>query len=199
MCGKIQNIAYAQDMYSIIHFSTGAVMKQSHYGKLAGLVLASGSLLVGTVAEATDETSNLGVSSLTTNNCLFGTMTGASLTYDPIEANNNATGTDSTSAGSIVIACTDDLPYALAVGEGGHWASNSRRAQNGSSFLVYSVTQPDGTTPWGTGTTATNNEATLSSEGTGVNQTFTVNFKAVKGQNVKAGTYTDTLVVTVTY
>lgn len=100
--------------------------------------------------------------------------------------------------GSVTLQCTNGDAYnvGLNAGTGSGATISNRLMTKGSSTIIYSLYQNGThTSVWGT-TLGTN---TVAGTGTGANQTLTV-FGLVPSQTIPApGTYTDTVVATVTY
>lgn len=100
--------------------------------------------------------------------------------------------------GSVTAQCTSTTPYniGLSAGSGAGATVANRKMTSGVKTVNYSLYTDSGrTTVWGN-TVGTN---TNSGTGTGSNQVFTV-YGRVPAQTTPApGTYTDTIVVTVTY
>ncbi len=102
--------------------------------------------------------------------------------------------------GALSITCTNALPYTISLGNGLVGTSPTARLmrlQNAPTgpTITYGLYQDAGFTQvWGsnTGTTA-------SSTGNGASQTFTVYGRLQSQATPQAGTYTDTVVVTVSY
>lgn len=103
---------------------------------------------------------------------------------------------DTTNA--ISINCNSGLPYAIGLDGGLTGATNPslRKMVNGGDQVTYGIYQnPARTIPWGN-TLGTN---TISSVGTGLNQTFTGYGRVPTQVTPPPGTYSDTVIVTVTY
>ncbi|TIN25917.1 MAG: spore coat protein U domain-containing protein [Mesorhizobium sp.] len=102
------------------------------------------------------------------------------------------------STGSVTVRCTDATPYNIGLGAGtGSGATvASRKMTSGIRTVTYSLYSDTGrTTVWGN-TIGTN---TASGTGTGLDQAYTVYARAPAQTTPAPGTYTDTIVVTVTY
>ncbi|KIP99636.1 spore coat protein U [Agrobacterium tumefaciens] len=104
---------------------------------------------------------------------------------------------DSTS--SIVVQCTSGTAYNLGLDEGhGSGATVASRVMTGpsSAKINYSLyTDAGRTTPWGN----TINTNTMAASGNGSTQTYTVYGRVPPQTTPAAGTYTDTVTVTLTY
>ncbi len=109
---------------------------------------------------------------------------------------NPLAGTDSTFTGSITATCT--LPTELTIGltAGGSNSFTQRLMKNGSATIKYNLYVSNGGAIFGdgTGTTKTQNVFSFITAGT-------ISFygDVPASQNVPAGTYSDTLQVTVTF
>jgi spore coat protein U-like protein len=157
------------------------------------LILCAGSAFAGTA------TSNLPVSAVVSANC---TVTGgaglAFGAYDPVVTNAAAPLAGST---NISATCTNGSPATITLSQGANAAGGStaaaplRQMTVGGNFLAYSLFQDNANTiVWGD-TPATGEAYT----GTGVSTTVTVFGLVGAGQNVPAGTYTDTVLITITF
>lgn len=118
--------------------------------------------------------------------------------YDPLS------GADDDSTGVVDVRCT--LAVALSgsftvnLSTGGSGSYTARRLQNGSSHLLYNIyTDSTRSQVWGNGT---GGSAQVSRSFAGlllVDRSLTVYGRIAAGQNVPAGSYGDTILVTVTY
>ncbi|MQQ99551.1 Csu type fimbrial protein [Glaciimonas soli] len=124
--------------------------------------------------------------------------TGFTTTYDPVVA--NASTAQSTTA-SVTTTCTAGDTTVVTLDQGTNPASTStpaaplRRVTNGTTFLNYGLfSNATYTTTWG------NTPATgVSGTGTGSAVPLVIYAQLPAGQNGAAGTYTDTVIATVTY
>ena len=148
-------------------------------------------------AVAGTATTNLGVTASVTGNCIISTADVAFGAYDPIVANaasaQNGTGT-------VTITCTKDESTVLTLGlgandNGGSASDPARRLRDGTNFLSYTLFSNAGrTTEWG------NNAGTgVADTGTGTARAHTVYGSIGSGQNVPEGSYSDTVLATVTF
>ncbi|MEH1872450.1 Csu type fimbrial protein [Nostoc sp.] len=165
---------------------------------LRRFALASVLLIASSAAPAMagTATSNLGVSALVTANCTISTTPVAFGNYDPIGANAS---TDLNGTGSVATTCTNGSSVVITLGQGSNADTGStdavplRRAMSGSNYLSYSLYSDSArTTVW-------ENTTGVAVTGTGTPVSNTVYGKMVAGQNVPIGSYTDTVVATVTY
>jgi spore coat protein U-like protein len=99
---------------------------------------------------------------------------------------------------SIAVSCTQDTPYAVTLDMGlgaGVTDPAFRLMKNGTNTLSYGLYQDAArSAPWGN--LATND---VDATGTGTVDTYTVYGRINAGQTAVLGTYTDSVVVTVTY
>ena len=101
---------------------------------------------------------------------------------------------DTETTGSVNVTCDSSASYTISLSAGlGTFAA--RAMLSGSQQLSYNLfTDPQRLTIWGDGSSGT---ATVSASGTGAS--YTVYGMIPARQNVPAGTYSDTITVTVTY
>lgn len=157
------------------------------------LVAASGLALAGTA------THNLSVTADVSNNCTITTSALSFGAYDPIVANaseaKDGTGTVSTT-------CTTGASVKITLDQGAKPDTGStdtlplRRMISGeSNYLSYALWQDiDRSNIW-----ANTSDTGVSDTGTGGISSKTVYGRIPAGQNVPAGSYTDTVVATVTF
>jgi spore coat protein U-like protein len=143
---------------------------------------------------AATTTANLAVSAVVINACAFGTITSVAFgNYDPTSAtaNNNT--------GSIVVTCTLGDVYNIALNPGtfaGATVTTRRMTGPSAGGLAYSLYRDASRTlNWG----QTIGTDTLQQTGSGLAQTATVYGKIPALQAVTAGSYTDTVGITVTF
>lgn len=108
--------------------------------------------------------------------------------YDPL----SSAPTDG--VGNIAVSCDGVASYTIALGQGtGNFSA--RTMSNGNSALQYNLyTSPLRSTVWGDGS---GNTGMVSDTATGGN--YAVYGRIDERQNVTAGTYGDTLTITITY
>lgn len=155
-------------------------------------------ILVPIQALGGSTTANLSVTASVANNCTISTSAVAFGAYDPIVT--NAT-TALTATGSVTITCTTgDSGLSVTLGQGANAAGGStaavplrRMVYSSSNYLSYYLYSNSGySTVWGsTGPTI--------ATGNGSAQIYTVYGSIPAGQNVPAGSYTDTVVATVNF
>jgi len=101
-------------------------------------------------------------------------------------------------AGSVSVQCTSSTPYAVALNGGNSGATDptQRTMSKGAEKITYGLYQNAARTqPWGS--TAGSN--TVAGTGTGSGQALTVYGRVASQTTPSPGTYTDSVVVTVTY
>ncbi len=135
-------------------------------------------------------TANIAVSTTVTNTC---TIQNGSLTFAAY------TGTALQATGTFTVNCTNNADYTIALDAGaGTGASFAKRYMTfGTYTLGYNIytTSGDGTV-WGDGSGTT---GTVAGVGTGTSQTINVYGAIPASETAISGTYTDTVVATITY
>lgn len=162
-----------------------------------GAAMAAISLAFSGAALAGTATANVAVSASVTNNCVLGSSPALSFgAYDPIVTNASSA---ATASGTIDVTCTTGASWTLGLGTGANSANatGTTRAMAGpsSTYMNYDIYTDSGhTTVWDTSTN------TDSGTGTAAAQTATMYGQIPAGQtSVQAGSYTDTVVATVTF
>jgi spore coat protein U-like protein len=170
----------------------------------AGQAPATGSYATGNCANHL----KFGASDLSLSNFVYANVGGTCSTsvtanlafgaYDPIVA-NQATPLDGTA--TISVNCSNYLPYTVTLGQGANPGGGStnaapvRQMASGANRLGYSLYQDSGrSTSWGN-TAGTGAFA----YGIGSAQSATVYGRVPAGQNKPAGSYSDTVLATVTF
>ncbi|MDD3764942.1 MAG: spore coat U domain-containing protein [Nevskiales bacterium] len=105
-----------------------------------------------------------------------------------------------TQTSTITVTCTNGATYDVGIdaglNEGTADDTTTRRMKDaGTNYVSYDLLQTDGTSHWGDNVGVD----TESSTGTGAAQTFTVNGTVPIQTTPPAGSYSDTVTVTVTY
>jgi len=151
-----------------------------------------------TLAAAQTSTSNLSVTANINNNCAITTTPVAFGVYDPIVGNLTS---DLTATGAVLVTCTIGDNTVITLGEGLNKLGGStpavplRQAANSGNKLNYFLYQDSAhTTAWGN-----TSPVGVSITGSGIQQSLPVYGTIVHGQNMPAGSYTDTVVATVTF
>ena len=160
------------------------------------LAAAVAALMVGqSPVHAATATNPLAVSATVSNNC---TITAGALafgTYDALTA-NASTNLDQT--GSFSITCTKGTVYSVSLSLGAHTSGTARRmvnASNAAAFLTYEIYNDSfGGTVWNGANMVS---GTAASKGTAI--TLTAYGRIPSGQDASQGSYSDTVVETVTF
>ncbi|MEK6806403.1 MAG: spore coat protein U domain-containing protein [Pseudomonadota bacterium] len=139
-------------------------------------------------AFAASSTHDLAVSAQINGNCKFNGAGPTALTL----ANSGALidtslATDATGSATVPFRCTKGTTSAISAGNGLHFAGGSRNVDSGTETMAYSLALSDDAQV-GTGHGA-GQDLTLTVDGT---------IAFANHQNASAGTYTDTVVLTIT-
>ncbi len=185
------------------------------YRKLAiraALAMAAG-LGISSSTWAATATSNVTVSATVPQTCTVTTTNVAFGTYDPVTTNSTG-GVDLTTTGtpngSVSVTCTkSSTGVTIDLGVGGNYLSPNRQMISGANLLQYQLYQASGTTPaaacpgttiWGSGVTGGSLLSPTTPNWTASTaRVFNICGFIAKGQDVPPGSYTDTVVATVTY
>lgn len=145
-----------------------------------------------TAASASVATGTLPVSITIEAACSVESTTGVAFgTAGILTANTDA-------SGSLTVQCTNATPYTIALDAGGGTGAttSSRKMTFSSSTVQYNLYRDvSRTQTWGN----TQGTDTVAGTGSGSNQTITVYGRVPTQTSPTAGTYTDTVNVTVTY
>lgn len=169
-------------------------------GRVLGLTAASALFLAASSAtQAGTATSNLSVTATVSANCTISTAPVAFGAYDPVSANASS---PLDGSGTITVTCTTGSNGTITLGQGANAATGStdgaplrQMKDSGTDVLGYTLYQDSGrTTVWGN-TVGTG----VSDLGNGAGQNLTVYGAVTAAQNVPAGSYSDTVVATVTF
>jgi spore coat protein U-like protein len=166
---------------------------------LTGVSLLS--LAAASSIDAATSNANLSVTATVTASCSITTTPVAFGAYDPLVANAS---TALNGTGAINATCTSGASTTIALGEGSSPAGTStpaapaRRMSDGQAtphYLTYSLYQDNGRSQvWGN-TLATSASFT----GTGTSAAVTVYGTVDAGQSAPPGSYSDTVVATITF
>jgi spore coat protein U domain-containing protein, fimbrial subunit CupE1/2/3/6 len=166
------------------------------------LTLAGTAVLVlGAASDihAATQTANLDVTASVTANCSISTAAVAFGAYDPVVANASA---DNDATGTVSVTCTSGASTTVTLGQGANADAGSTAAapvrrmnDGGSNYISYALySENTRTTVWAdTGPTG------VPHTGDGTLTALTVYGRITAGQNVPAGSYSDTVVATVTF
>lgn len=118
--------------------------------------------------------------------------------YNPLSSVAN----DSTGTVRVVCTLTVALPgsFTVDLSTGGSGSYAARKLRNGTSNLLYNLyTDTTHTQVWGNGTGGSVEVSRTFSGLLAIDRSLTIYGRIAAGQNVPAGTYNDTILVTVTY
>ena len=162
---------------------------------IIGVALASSAAAAFTApAEATTTSANLGVGATISSNCTLSTN---AVDFGTVNAIN---GSSVDAAGGITVTCTNGTSWTATAdaGSGSGATFATRKMAAGSNLLNYTLyTDSNRTSVWGDGSSG---NSTLSGTGSGTAQNVSVYGRIAAGQtSAPAGSYSDTVSVTVTY
>ena len=161
---------------------------------LAATAIAGAAYVTIAPLSAATATTTMPVSATVTNNCTIATNPVAFGSYDPIVAHASA---DLDAAGAVTIACTKGATTSIGFDTGVNASSSTRRLGSGSDFLTYELYQDSSrSTVWGNSGAALYNSGTSPSKNA---RTYPVHGRITAGQDVSAGSYTDTVTATVNF
>jgi spore coat protein U-like protein len=176
--------------------------------KKIGLVTVALSVLAAVPAFAAGSANtNVGVSASIANNCTISNTSVALLAYDPIVANLSS---PLNGSGTVTITCTKGAVTNVSIGLGTHASASQRRMSDGAgvpSFMNYELYQPPDSTPgsacsyagpviWGT---AGVNLFTPAAAPSKAARTYNICGQAAAGQDLPAGSFTDTVAAVVNF
>ena len=162
---------------------------------VGGIVLASFGFASPALAQST-ASSNLSVTATVTANC---TLSTSAVAFGSV---NTLSGTNVDATGGITVTCTSGTGWTATAnagtGTGASLLTRRMTPATGTTTLNYSLyTTSARTTVWGDGTGTT---GTIANSGTGAAQAIPIYGRVPSGQgSVPAGSYSDTVAVTVTY
>jgi spore coat protein U-like protein len=150
-------------------------------------------------AQAGTATANLSVSASVAANCTISTSALSFGSYDPVSTNAS---TPLSGTGGVTVTCTSGASAAITLDAGTTPAAGSsnavplRQVGDGTGDLLAYALYQDAphTTAWGN-TSGTG----IGDTGNGTAQSITVYGSVAAGQNVPAGSYSDTVTATVTF
>jgi spore coat protein U-like protein len=166
---------------------------------LAAAALSFGGFAM--TAAAGTQTTTFQVTATVINDCIISSSNIAFGNYDP-----TATTATTNSAGAVTAKCTKGDSVSVALGQGANSGTGStaavpvRQMASGTNLLPYHIyIASTGTTEWGTGTVGTNEPAAQTSTSVNTALSFPLYGSIPAGADVPAGSYTDSVVATVTY
>jgi spore coat protein U-like protein len=161
---------------------------------VATCISGVGVLLMTSNLSAASATANLSVTASVANNCTISTSTVAFGAYDPVVTNASS---PLAGSGGVTIACTKSATATIGLGLGSNPNATTRRMANGSNYLTYELYKESGhTNVWGNSGVDLYTPAAAPSFAP---RTFTVYGEVAAGQDVPAGSYSDTVVATVNF
>lgn len=145
-------------------------------------------------ALAADTSADLDVSATVTANCVVST---SPIAFGNVNVTNNS---NVDAAGSLSVTCTNGTPWSAAADAGSGLGADLsvRKMTSGANLLNYALyTDSNRTSLWGDGIEGT---STIAGTGSGVAQSRDIYGRVPAGQTgVPAGSYADTVTVTVSY
>ncbi len=157
-------------------------------------------LLFTGIALGGQSTANLNVTASIQATCNISTSPVAFGVYDPLTANASS-GSDLPGTGTVTVSCTNGTNGTITLGQGSHAAGGStdtvplRRMQSGSNQMSYFLySDSSRSVVWGN-TAGTG----VAHSGTGSSTDITVYGLVTKGQSLPAGSYSDTVVATISF
>jgi len=178
----------------------GRLMREPIFNFILFLGSIAASILFGLgAATAGSQTANLTVSIQITASCTIST---AALTFPSTAASSLLT-TAVTSSANVSVTCTSGSPYSIAMDNGANYSTTRRMALN-SSYISYGLYVDSGLThAWTTAsssTSCTSSNSCYLGTGTGTAQSIPIYGQVPTVATAPAaGTYTDTVMMTITY
>ena len=157
--------------------------------RLVAFAAACNAALLTAPTQAATSTGSLTVTATVASTCSVNSPTLAFGTYNPASVSDSTT--------DISVTCTNTTPYTVGLdaGSGTGASVTDRKMMNGANLLNYTLYSDAGRTAnWGN-TTGVWKSAT----GNGAAQVHTVYGRIPASQYVDPGSYSDTVVITVTY
>lgn len=141
------------------------------------------------MADAATTNSTMAVSATVASSCVVSTSPVAFGTYNP------QLGSTLDGLGAVAVTCTKDTTYTVSLDGGGQADVAARAMLSGGNQLPYQLySDASYSVVWGTAV-----GQTVAGTGSGTQQNLSVYGRIPASQNVPAGSYTDTINVTVTY
>lgn len=172
-------------------------------GAARAAALFACTLAASFAGEAWAQSTNVNVNATVTRNCRISTTPLAFGNYDPVVA--HAT-TPLTGTGTVTLVCTRGIAPRITLSLGQFNAGATRRMASSAERLTYQLYRPPNTTPgtacgaltqvWGT----SNGQSLFAPAApSSAPRTWNVCGRIPAGQNVAAGSYSDTVVATVIF
>jgi spore coat protein U-like protein len=151
-----------------------------------GLVVAA-----APVADAATASANLTVTATVVSTCSVGAGSLAFGNYDPTAASNVD------QAGTFQVTCTKGTSATVGLDTGSNASGSTRRMTDGTDFLSYELFKETArTNVWGNSGAGL---VALAAAPSNAAQTVTVYGRISGSQDVRAGSYSDTVIITVTF
>jgi spore coat protein U-like protein len=171
-------------------------VRRSVLAIIAGALASLGVLIFGaSAASAATATANLNVSANVAVNCTVTAGTLAFGSYDPVVTHSSA---NLDASGTFTVACTRGASgVTIDLGQGMHYASGRRMDASGT-YLAFELYSDSGrSSVWGS--TSGGAAVAVSAPSSKDPVTYTVYGRVPGGQDVPAGSYSDTVVATVNF
>lgn len=170
-------------------------MKLTSFRTLALTSVVAAMPLVSSVAvSAASASANLSVSASVANNCTISSNAISFGSYDPIVAQATA---NLDAAGSVVITCTKGATTTIGLDTGANASGGERRLGSAGNYLTYELYQDSSRSTVWSNTGA--GLLTVAAAPSKAARTYSVYARMTGGQDVPAGTYSDTVVATVNF
>lgn len=172
-------------------FGSVSIMRNVMWLTLTGAGLAGG-LTISSPALAATAAGTMPVSMTIQASCTLASSSGVAFGTQGVLSGNVDT------SGSLGVQCTSSTPYTVALDAGGGTGATTaaRKMSNGGSTVTYALYRDSSRTQlWGD----TQGTDTVAGTGNGSSQTLTVYGRVVAQPTPTAGSYTDTVNVTITY
>jgi spore coat protein U-like protein len=173
-------------------------MATTRTNKLLLTVAMSGVVVIGSarLLSATTATVDLPIAVTVANNCTITAVAVGFPNYDPIST--HASTPDDSTSGSVTITCTKGAATTIGLSLGANFTGTQARMLNGAAnYLNYGLYQDAGhTTAWGNAGASLFTPPVAPSKDA---RTYPVYARIPAGQDVPAGTYTDTVTASVNF
>lgn len=160
-------------------------------GAGAAAILAALNGMVPQDVHAAADTANLAITAAVISNCTITAGSVAFGNYDPVDANDT---TDLDATGTVTVRCTKGTSATVGLGNGLNHNGTRRMSDGGGEFLNYELySDAPGGTVWTDAATVAYAAADRSPED------LTVYGRVPSAQDAAAGSYSDTVVATITF
>jgi spore coat protein U domain-containing protein, fimbrial subunit CupE1/2/3/6 len=149
----------------------------------------------GSILFSHSTTANLTVSATVSVNCAVTAGTLAFGAYDPVVTNASS---NRDASGTFTVACTKNATgVTIDLGRGSNYSSGRRMAASGNYLSYQMYSNSARTSVWGS--TSGGSVVNMSAPTSMAAVTYTVHGRIASGQDVPAGSYTDTVVATINF